>query len=184
MRRTMIHWLGLTGILALLSYMAAVVFHPWRIRATTGWPRQSAICLPRPRRQGPCGIGWRRLTILAALYARPALLFCIAEACSIPSVPGRRLPVYGDELDFSRGLWDVFPRRWRERNCIFPGNHAHRGHGGGSAFVHCFAVLPDRCRMQGKNSERDWTMGRCSACYDAGWLHRNGHRAVAVLRYC
>ncbi len=28
MRRTMIHWLGLTGILALLSYTAAVVFSP------------------------------------------------------------------------------------------------------------------------------------------------------------
>ena len=37
MRRKLIHWLGLTGVLALFSYTAAVVFSP-----LAGWAKRLA----------------------------------------------------------------------------------------------------------------------------------------------
>lgn len=71
----MIHWLGLTGILALFSYMAAVFFSPlaypgynWMAQEVSDLSAEAAPSRPL----------WNRLAspyILAALYARPALLF-------------------------------------------------------------------------------------------------------------
>lgn len=58
MRRTMIHWLGLTGILALLSYTAAVVFSPL---AYPGYSRMAQAVSDLSAEAAPSRQLWNRL---------------------------------------------------------------------------------------------------------------------------
>ena len=85
MKKSLIQWLGLTGIAALLSYAAAVIFAPfaypgynWMAQAVSDLSAEAA-----PSRQL-----WNQL---AAPY-------------NICSVSGRHIPLYGDELGLSCGL--------------------------------------------------------------------------------
>ena len=168
MKRSLIHWLGLTGIAALLSYAAAVIFAPfaypgynWMAQAVSDLSAETA-----PSRQ---------------LLRCP---LCIAKSGFIPAVSGWNIPLYGNELGFSCGVWDVSPCRRRKGNCFLSGNHAHGRHGGGGAFVHCLAGLPDRRRMQGREEQGNRRMGCRGVRNDAGRLHWNGCRTAGVFRHC
>ena len=105
MKRSLIHWLGLTGIAALLSYAAAVIFAPfaypgynWMAQAVSDLSAEAA-----PSRQL-----WNQLAapynICSVICTTCVALFCIAKSGFIPAVSGRNIPLYGDELGFSCGL--------------------------------------------------------------------------------
>ena len=166
MERKLINWMGLLGIISLISYVLAVIISPMAYPGYN-WMEGSAVGTVQQLRTRFCYM---------------CLSVCCRQQSSIQAVSHRYISLCSHELGLRNGIPHVSSRGCRQRDSLISGSHAYSCNGACSHFVDHFTCGSDNSRFQAVRSQDSRQVGSNRTCHDDDWSNRNRHSSSAILR--
>ena len=195
MKRKLINWLGLTGVVAFVSYTLAVVISPSAFPGYN-WMEQAVSDLSAET--APSRMLWNQI---AALYGVCSVVCATCVSIYISenkvSTPLFRIGMHLFSIMnwISYVGYAMFPladsgkeiasfQEMRKGDRVFSGDHAYGCNNRRCTVINRFARMPDHCRVQKGRYSGDWDLGCCRAPHDDGWRNRQGCGSSAVFWNC